>query len=285
MIAALAKMLASGASTDAQANAARALGILRGRDAVSALVEAAHSKDTDVIYESIVALQKIRDASAGPRISFRIRDLDPKVQIATVEAMGLLLNREAVPDLIDLLNNSRDDRVRRAALTSLAMLPSERSRAIYTRFLNDKDEKMRAAAAEGLGRLRQPGDVPMLEKALKNEGKPLPRLSLSFALVLDGRTETGQFSPLAFLVNNLNSAMYKGAAFPLLVELARDAGVRKALYGLLLGGLKEEKIALAGVLARSGDKDSIAPLKQLANDPDPAVAQEAVRAATVLETR
>ena len=79
--------------------------------------------------------------------------------------------------------------------------------------------------------------------------------------------------------------MYKGSAFPLLVELARDAGVRKALYGVLLGGLKEEKIALAGVLARSGDKDSIPPLKQLANDPDPAVSQEAVRAATVLETR
>jgi HEAT repeat protein len=285
VIAALAGVVANGASTDAQANAARALGILRGREAVPQLVEAAHSKDTDVIYESIVALQKIRDASAGPRISFRLRDLDPKVQIATVEAMGLLLNREAIGDLIDLLNNTRDDRVRRAALTSLAMLPSEQNRAIYARFLNDKDEKMRAAAAEGFGRLRQPGDVPMLEKALKNESKPLPRLSLSFALVLDGRTEAGLLSPLQFVVNNLNSAMYKGAAFPLLVELARDAGVRKALYGPMLRGLKDEKIALAGVLARSGDKDSIAPLKQLANDPDPAVSQEAVRAATVLQSR
>jgi len=49
------------------------------------------------------------------------------VQIATVEAMGLLLNREAIGDLIDLLNNTRDDRVRRAALTSLAMLPSEQN--------------------------------------------------------------------------------------------------------------------------------------------------------------
>jgi len=284
-IAALGRLVVGSASTDAQANAARALGILRGRDAVPQLVEAAHSKDTDVIYESIVALQKIRDVSAGPRISFRIRDLDPKVQTATVEAMGLLLNREAIGDLIDLLNNTRDDRVRRAALTSLAMLPGEQNRAIYQRFLNDKDEKLRAAAAEGFGRLRQPGDVPMLEKALKGEGRPLPRLSLSFALVLDGRTEMNQFSPLTFLVNNLNSTMYKGTAFPLLVEVARDAGVRKALYGPLVGGTKEEKTALAGVMARSGDKDSIAPLHQLASDPDPAVSQEAVRAATVLEAR
>jgi HEAT repeat protein len=232
-----------------------------------------------------VALQKIRDASAGPRISFRLHDLDPKVQIAAVEAMGLLLNREAIGDLIDLLNASRDDKVRRAALTSLAMLPGERNRAIYARYLTDRDEKMRAAAAEGFGRLRQPADLPMLEKALKGEEKPLTRLSLAFALVLDGRTETGQFSPLTFVINNLNLAMYKGVAFPLLVELARDAGVRNALYGPMLRGTKEEKIALAGVLARSGDKDSIAPLHRLASDPDPAISQEAVRAATVLESR
>src|ERR1035438_806608 len=49
-IAALGKLVANGASTDAQANAARALGILRGRQAVPELVEATHSKDTDLIY-------------------------------------------------------------------------------------------------------------------------------------------------------------------------------------------------------------------------------------------
>jgi len=156
--------VANGASTDAQANAARALGILRGREAVPQLVEAAHSKDTDVIYESIVALQKIRDASAGPRISFRLRDLDPKVQIATVEAMGLLLNREAIGDLIDLLNNTRDDRVRRAALTSLAMLP-ERTEPRDLRAIPERQGREDARrGGEGFGRLRQPGDVPMLEK-------------------------------------------------------------------------------------------------------------------------
>ena len=69
------------------------------------------------------------------------------------------------------------------------------------------------------------------------------------------------------------------------MELARDPNIRKALYAPMVAGLKEEKIALAGVMARSGDKDSIAPLRQLANDPDPAVSQEAMRAATLLEAR
>ena len=123
MIAALGKLARGGASMEARANAARAVGILRGKAAVPDLIEAAHSKDTDVIYESLVALQKIRDESAGPQIAFLLHDLDAKVQIAAIETTGLLLNKEAVPDLVDVLNHARDTKVKRAALTAIAMLP------------------------------------------------------------------------------------------------------------------------------------------------------------------
>jgi HEAT repeat protein len=197
--------------------------------------------------------------------------------------MGLLLNREAIPDLIDLLKTSRDDRVRRAALTSLAMLPSEQNRPLYMQYLNDKDEKMRAAAAEGIGRLKQPNDIPMLEKMLKSEGKQSVRLALAFALVMDGQAVISQFSPLQSIVNGLDSASYRDTAYPYLIELARDPTVRAGLYGPLLTGTRTEKIDLAGVLARSGGQDSLAPLQKLANDPDPSISQEAVRAMQVLQ--
>src|ERR1017187_4331805 len=84
VISAIAKLVKGGVNADARANAAHAEGILRGRAAIPELVEAVHSKDTDVIYESLVALQKIRDESTGPSIAFRIHDLDPKVQIAAI---------------------------------------------------------------------------------------------------------------------------------------------------------------------------------------------------------
>ena len=48
-----------------RSNAALAAGILRLRVAVPALVEALHAKDNDLIFESLVALQKIHDPSAG----------------------------------------------------------------------------------------------------------------------------------------------------------------------------------------------------------------------------
>jgi HEAT repeat protein len=270
---------------EARANAARAVGILRGKAAVPDLLEAVHTKDSDVIYESLTALQKIRDESAGPRIVFLLHDFDPKVQVAAIETTGLLLNKQAVPDLTDTLNRARDAKVRRAALTAIAMLPTESSRPLYAKYLTDKDEKMRAAAAEGYARLRNPSDLAMVAMAWQDEGKTSVRLALAFAQVMLGKTETGEFTPFTTLINTLDTASYKDVAFAYLVELAREDRVRSALYGPLDTGTKDEKIGIARVLARSGDKESVAHLQKLSNDPDQNVAQEGMRALRSLQAR
>ena len=285
VIDALGKLASGGGTMDARANAARALGILRGRKAIPDLVEALHSKNSDAIYESLVALQKIRDESAGPRATFLLHDLDQRVQIAAIETTGLLRVQDAVPELADALKRAREAKVKRAALTAIAMLPSENSRDLYAQYLPDKDDRMRAAAAEGYARLRNPSDLPMLAQAWQEEGKTSPRLSLAFAQVMLGQTGTGEFSPLQYLIHTLNSAAYKGEAFPFLVELAREDTVRKALYGALETGTRDEKIGLAGVLARSGDQESIPQLRKLSTDPDTDVAQEGLRALRSLQAR
>jgi HEAT repeat protein len=285
VISAIARLATGGSNMESRANAAHALGILRGKAAVSELIAAVHSKDTDVIYESLVALQKIRDESAGPGIAFRLHDLDPKVQIAAIQTTGVLLNKAAVPDLIDVFNRTHDAKVKREALTAIAMLPEETSRTFYAQYLHDKDDRLRAAAAEGYARLRNPVDVPLIEKAWQEETKPAPRLSLAFARVMSGKTELSEFSPLQYLINNLNSAAYNGVAFPFLVELARDPAVRQALYAPLGTATKDEKIGLARVLARSGDSGSLAALDKLSKDTDPAVAQEGLRALRSLQSR
>jgi HEAT repeat protein len=285
VVEALGKLVRGGGSMDARANAARAVGILRGRGAVADLVDATHSKNSQLIYESLIALQKIRDESAGPRVSFLIHDLDSKVQVAAIETAGLLRNKEAVGDLADVLKRAKDAKARRAALTALAMLPDEKSRPVYAQYLHDKDDRMRAAAAEGYARLRNPRDSAMIAQAWKDEGKPQPRLSLAFALVMLGDTQLSEFSPLQYLINQLNSSAYNGEAYPFLVELARENTVRQALYGPIASGTKDEKIGLARVLARSGDQTSVAPLQKLSNDPDPQVAQAALTAVRSLQAR
>ena len=169
------------------------------------LIEALRSKDTDVIYESLNALQKIHDDSAATKLAFLLRDPNQKVQITAIETMGLLQNKSAAPELIEVLNKSKDKKVQRAALTAIAMLPDNANRELYARYMRDKDDRLRAAAAEGYARLNNPADLPMLQKAWDEEKKTEPRLSVAFAMVMLGRVELSEISPLQYLVNTLNS--------------------------------------------------------------------------------
>ncbi len=284
VIAALSAQVRSG-NMDVRTDAARALGILRGKAAVVDLIAATRSKDSTLIYESLIALQKIRDESAGPQVEFLLHDFDPKVQIAAIETVGLLRDKGAVSSLSVVLGQSNNIKVKRAALTSLAMLPDPAYSSLYQQYLHDKDEKLREAAAEGLGRLKDPRDLPVLQQAWQDEGKSEPRLSLAFALVMHGKAELSEFSPLQLLINNLNMSAYSGVALPYLTELARDERVRAALYVAMGSGTKDEKIGLARVLGASGDKESVAHLQQLVDDPDPAVSQAALNATRTIQAR
>lgn len=282
---ALGKLARGGGKMEVRANAARALGILRGRAALDDLIEALRSKDTQVLHESLIALQKIRDESAGPRIMFLVRDLNENVQIAAIETIGLLRTKEAIPDLRGVLGNARSLKVRRAALGALAMLPDEQNRDTFARYLHDKDDGLRAAAAEGFARLKNPADLTMIEKDFNAEAKMNPRLSLAFAAVSLGRNELSELSPLRYLVNTLNSIAYRGVAQPLLTELARDAGIRRTLYTAVNGATRDEKIYLGQVFAASGDQDTVKYLDALAKDPDNAVAQEGLKSLKALKAR
>jgi HEAT repeat protein len=285
VVTAIGALVRGGASMDVRANAARAVGILRGKEAVPDLLAALRTKDSSVLYESLIALEKIRDESAGPKMSFLLRDLDQKVQLAAIETTGLLRNQEAIPDLIGVLNRAKDAKVRRAALSSLAMMPDPRSRPLFAQYLKDKDDRMRAAAAEGYARLHTPADLPVVEQAWKDESKAQPRISLAFAIVSLGKTDTSEFSPLQYLINTLNSSAYKGEALPFLIELARDTRVRAALYPAIDRGTRDEKIGIARVLARSGDRQSVPYLEKLSRDTDAEVAKEGLLAMRNLQAR
>jgi HEAT repeat protein len=286
VVEALGRLARGGASMESRANAARAVGVLRGRAAVADLTEALRSKDSAVLYETIVAFQKINDPATAPSFRFLIRDLDEKVQLAAIETTGLMRNKDALPDLKEvLLNRSRPIKVRRALLTAIAMIGQPESRPLFEQYIKDGDERLRAAAAEGFARLKNPSDVPMLESAFEEEKRPSARLSLAFALVACGKTELSEFSPLQLLINTLNSKARQGEAFAFLVELARDERIRRLLYPSFDTGTRDEKIQLARILARSGGQDSVAALEKLAKDEDAEVAGEGTRALRNLKAR
>lgn len=285
VITALGKLASGGITMDSRANACRALGILRGQAALESLIEVLRTKDNRVMFEALVSIQKIRDASAGPRVAYLVRDLDDKVQSAAIETVGILRAKEASPALRGIIAKPRNKNAERSALAALALMPEQSDATLLNGYLVSKDDKLRASGAEGLGRLADPASKPALEKLWKEEDKMLPRLAAAFALVMEGDTATSEEGPLTYLTNTLNLTAWREVASAYLEEAARNPAVANALYKALETGTKEEKIQVSRILATSGDADAVPYLEKTSRESDSEVAQEGLRALRSLRAR
>jgi len=267
-----------------RANAALAAGVLRLRAAVPALLDAIRAKNNDLIFESLVALQKIHDPSAGPGVSFLVRDLDDRTQMTALETVGVLGNRDAAPDIRYAIQNARNVKIRRAALSSLAMLAIPDDRTIFRQYVINGDPELRTAALEGLGRLREPEDTPNLQNSYDEANADWRiHLAAAFALVSEGSVSTDDFSPLLFLVENLNSSARANAAETYLKELMHHEDVRQNIAKTLPEATRAQKLALCWIFADSRSPDLLPVLTQLSSDPDGEVSIAAKRAAHVIQ--
>ncbi len=277
---AIAEVIVSSRNSDARANAARALGVLRGREGLAALQQGARSRDSKIILESVYAIKKIQDMSAGPDIVFLLRDLDEDVQFAVIQTVGQLRTREAGPALIEIIEESDQARIRREALVALAKIPDPEQRPLFLTFMRHQDKFLRAAAAEGLGRIGNPLDAGLIDRAFRTEGAESTRLSLAFASV-----HLGNLQRTDYLVDGLNSTIHRLEARPFLVELARKPEVLERLYPALISGTTPQRRHLAHVIALSGDTGSAPHLQKLTEDPDDKVAVAAIEALKILQAR
>jgi HEAT repeat protein len=283
---ALGPMIANSASVKARANAALAAGILRDKLAVPALIGALSSGNSNLVYQSVIAIQKIGDPSAGPAVTLLAQDADEKVQLVALETIGVLRYQQAEPTVRQVLDRSRSTNVRRSALQTLSLLALPTDRTVFIQYAADKDSQLRASALDGLGRLREPEDVPLLDRAFNESGVgEQVRLAAAFGLVSEGKLETSEFSPLRYLVNGLNLKSQSSAAEAYLAELLRQPPIRQAILPLVLGGTKDEKILLGQALAESGSPDVLPTLEALAKDPDPDVSASATKNLRILRAR
>ena len=278
---AIADTVVNGGNADVRANGARALGILRGGAGLAALQEGVRSRDSKIILESVYAIKKIADSSAGPDIVFLLRDLDEAVQFAVIQTLGQLRTEEARPGLIEIIEeNANPAKIRREALVALAKIPDPAQRTLFLTFMRHKDKFMRAAAAEGIGRIGNPLDAGVVAKAFKSEGAESARLSLAFAAV-----HLGDLSLLGYLADGLNSTVHRMEARPFLVELARKPEVLAKLYPRVESGSTPQRRHLAHVIALSGDEGSVPYLQKLAENPNDKLAVAGIEALKVLQAR
>lgn len=284
-ITALTNILTNSMNAAARANAARGLGMFRAQSAVPALVDALYSKDDQIMYESVVSLQKIRDVSAGPKIVFLVRDLNERIQIAALRACGVLRVQPAAPNIRRVIDDGPNARVMHEALSALSMIGDPADRGVFLRFLSNKDPNLREDAAEGLGRIKNPADIDQLQKAFTDEREYGPRLAMAFALANMGRLEINELSPYRYLINTLNRERYRNVALAYLAELARDPAARQTLYPTVDRATADEKTGLCIVFGESGQKDTLPYLNRLKDDVDQKVAQACLRSLRTLEAR
>lgn len=285
VIEAIGKLASGGNGMDVRESACRAIGILRGRAALPELYEALRTKDSGVMYEALVAIRKIRDPQAGPRIVYLLRDFDDKVQTTAIETAGVLQAKDGLPALRGIVASPRGSKDERAALTAIAMMPEASDRPLMQRYLTSKDERLRAAAVEGLARIGDPGDKAAIEKIWRDDDKMAPRLASAFALTMEGDVSLAETSPFRYLLNTLNSSSWRDTASAYLVEAARKPNVLAALKNPLATGTRDEKIMLSRIIAVSGDSSAIPWLEATSRDPDSNVAQEGLRALRTLRAR
>ena len=157
--------------------------MLRGAGALPQLEKALQSRDTSLIFETLVAIQKIKDPSAGKSVILLANDPDKDVQVAALETLGIL--RTAEPRLRSG-KRSAGQRIRRFGEQRSAAWLCWPSPPITTfqEYARNKDAALRTAALEGLGRLRDPQDFPTLEKAFNEESDMKARLAAAFALAM-----------------------------------------------------------------------------------------------------
>lgn len=284
-VAAVLLVLKNGASRDAKLQAAQALATLRAKEELPELYPLLQSKDDALMLAALRAIEVAGDKQAAGETIFLLRDLNDRIQARAISINGIFRNEAALPDLAEVFARGRSGQSRAAALEAIAMIASPESKSLFEQNLGERDEKLRGSAAEGLGRIGATDAKARLEELYQGESNLRARLGQAFALVKLGQLDGGEFSPLTYLFNSLNSAAWNDFAKTYLTELSRDEAVRNVLKEKIPTATRSEKIGLARILAVEGGRGDAAAIDALSKDRDSAVAEEGIKAARAMSAR
>ncbi|MBI3268650.1 MAG: HEAT repeat domain-containing protein [Planctomycetes bacterium] len=141
------------------------------------------AKDRDLHFQLIEALAKVQDAEAVKWLATNgLKNGQWTNRAGVAEVFGYVKNADATQGLLDLYPREPDARVRLAILDSLARLSEARGAPHMIKGLTDESWQVRAAAAEGIAKLKVKEGVEPLINALEKEQGARPRANLMEAL-------------------------------------------------------------------------------------------------------
>jgi HEAT repeat protein len=267
-------------SIEAARLAAWGLGVLLARSAVPDLVKAAHSRDDELAQQALLALQKIKDTSAGPQLVDLLDAPDQDVRLDAAVTVGILKATDARTKLESMYQNSTNKKVREKAIEGLAYLGQPTSAPVFLKGVWSEDATIRTSAAEGLARVGDTKNLTDVQKEYAVEKDSKVKLALLFA-----KCAMGDTNELGNLVDDLNSRLRGDIAQAYLTELGRKNEFLAKLYPYLDSRDSEVRRRLCLVLMYDGDQGNVPQLERLTHDNEGDVATAALRALRAIRAR
>jgi putative heme-binding domain-containing protein len=187
--ASLAAVAVPGEPVALQIRALEALGVMKAAQAKTACAASLRSTEPTVRKTAANTLAKLGDAGVAPLLLPIVKDREPSVRTAAIQALGTLKAKDAIPALIEAAGDST---TQFDALHALARMPDKRAVSAYLTGLASKNAGLRKACGQAIAALRDDA-VPTLEQLAKRNEIPaaamaeLREVYSSFAPVLSWR--------------------------------------------------------------------------------------------------
>jgi len=256
---------------DIREEAAYALGILNGTEALPALVAALKDPEAGVRGAAATAIGKIGSAEDGRALVPLLSDESTAVRNRVLQAIGVLHVKEAGPALRQLYEANRRKEGSIRILAALSRIGDPAQADLFQELVQDPDPEKKRLAIEGLGRISDSSRLPAFKKDYQREKNEELRLAYSFALTL-----LGDRAFLDTIVLSLPSRTLGSRSRSYLLEMG--PAILPELYPYLNDPEAEIRASLCDIIASFGDPDAIPRLAPLINDPSQTVADKANRA-------
>lgn len=250
-------------------SAIRALGVLRGRDAIPQLADAL-TADHEVRIDVLRTFIKIGDPAAGSYVIPFFRDSDRSVRTEAMVAAGMLKYKPAVEPLMSVygLGPEKKGPVARvagkikgrfeylaprdeAALWGLSLIGDTRSEQVFVENLDDKDGDRRQYAVEGLARIGEHRYLDQISRAILTERNDDVKLAEYWAMYKMGNRDAIQD-----VVRRLASDQQQ-QAHQYLMEVDNPAD----LYPYIHSSDRTISLDIIKILGEIGNRETIAELK------------------------
>lgn len=213
---------------------------------------------------------RLQVAGAREALIRAINDSNAAVRYASMRALGRLREEQAVKALTEQLAYYGRGEGAWAALEGLARIGHQSSLPLFKQRLTDKDQYLRRAAAEGLGRAGAADEIEALQLAIGTEPSEMVRAAMAFALQMSGRNS------IARLAESLDSSKMA----PQIAEYFLELG--PSIVPSLVSHLQDPDPTIRGnvalILGALDGDAALAALQPLTQDRDRDVSRAATQA-------